>query len=67
MVELPNLGYSRHMKELKEQSFIVPSSIQEQTKIAEFLGAIDEKISQAQSQLELVKQYKQGLLQQMFV
>ena len=42
-------------------------SFKEQTKIANFLTAIDDKITEAQSQLELVKQYKQGLLQQMFV
>ena len=39
----------------------------EQEKIAGFLGALDEKISHAQSQLAALKQYKQGLLQQMFV
>ena len=41
--------------------------IEEQTKIAGFLSAVDEKISQAQAQLEAAKRYKQGLLQQMFV
>lgn len=39
----------------------------EQTKIANFLTAIDEKISATKAQLEAIKQYKQGLLQQMFV
>lgn len=39
----------------------------EQEKIAGFLGAVDEKISHAQAQLDALKQYKQGLLQQMFV
>jgi type I restriction enzyme, S subunit len=39
----------------------------EQTKIANFLTAIDDKITQTQAQLAAVKQYKQGLLQQMFV
>lgn len=39
----------------------------EQTKIANFLTAIDDKITQAQTQLEAVKLYKKGLLQQMFV
>ena len=42
-------------------------SIAEQTKIANFLTAIDDKITHAQTQLAAVKQYKQGLLQQMFV
>ena len=39
----------------------------EQTKIANFLTAIDDKITNTQTQLQAVKQYKQGLLQQMFV
>lgn len=42
-------------------------SIIEQTKIANFLTAIDDKIANAQAQLAAAKQYKQGLLQQMFV
>ena len=42
-------------------------SLSEQTKIAKFLTAIDEKITNNQNQLNAVKQYKQGLLQQMFV
>ena len=41
--------------------------VAEQEKIAGFLSAVDEKISQAQAQLAALKQYKQGLLQQMFV
>lgn len=40
---------------------------EEQTKIANFLTAIDDKITATQTQLQAVKQYKQGLLQQMFV
>ena len=39
----------------------------EQTKIANFLTGIDDKITATQTQLQAVKQYKQGLLQQMFV
>jgi type I restriction enzyme S subunit len=42
-------------------------SLPEQTKIANFLTAIDEKITNNQAKLDAVKQYKQGLLQQMFV
>ena len=41
--------------------------VKEQTKIANFLNAIDDKITSVQTQLQAVKQYKQGLLQQMFV
>lgn len=42
-------------------------SLPEQTKITNFLTAIDDKISNTQAQLEAARQYKQGLLQQMFV
>ena len=41
--------------------------LKEQTKIASFLTAIDDKITNVKSQLEAAKEYKQGLLQQMFV
>jgi type I restriction enzyme S subunit len=42
-------------------------SLSEQYKIANFLSAIDDKIQNVQAQLDATKQYKQGLLQQMFV
>ena len=39
----------------------------EQTKIANFLSVIDQKIEVAVQQIEQAKQWKKGLLQQMFV
>ena len=45
----------------------VPSSIEEQTKIANFLLSIDSKIEQVQKQLNSTKEFKKALLQQMFV
>lgn len=42
-------------------------SLREQIKIANFLTAIDDKLRHTQDQLAAAKQYKQGLLQQMFV
>jgi type I restriction enzyme S subunit len=41
--------------------------IEEQTKIANFLSAIDRKIDLVSQQLEQAKAFKKGLLQQMFV
>lgn len=44
-----------------------PSSIEEQTKIVNFLSTIDQKIDVVSQQIEQAKQWKKGLLQQMFV
>jgi type I restriction enzyme S subunit len=51
---------------LTEMQILLPSQY-EQTKIANFLTALDEKISHNKTQLNALKQYKQGLLQQLFV
>ena len=53
-------------KDFLEISILKPS-VQEQTKIAEFLTAIDERIDHTTAQLTHTKQWKRGLLQQMFV
>lgn len=55
-----------YFKQLKNIQLRYPC-VAEQTKIANFLTAIDDKITVIQAQLVAVKQYKQGLLQQMFV
>jgi type I restriction enzyme, S subunit len=55
--------YSTHLKVLKLQ---LPSFL-EQTKIANFLSAIDTKIDFVAKQLDEAKNFKKGLLQQMFV
>lgn len=42
-------------------------SEREQEKIASFLSSLDSKIGQASAELEVIKRYKLGLLEQMFV
>ena len=51
---------------LSEMPFQAPS-LEEQTKIANFLSSIDHKIDVISEQLEQAKLWKKGLLQQMFV
>ena len=50
------------------KSLIVPyPSLPEQQKIANFLTALDEKITKAAQQIETAQAFKKGLLQKMFV
>jgi len=44
----------------------LPLSDREQTKIANFLSAIDEKINHCSKHIERMEDWKKGLLQQMF-
>jgi len=46
---------------------IILPCLAEQTKIANFLTAIDDKITHTKTQLDAVKLYKKGLLQKLFV
>ena len=52
---------------MSEIPITIPSNISEQTKIANFLSTIDQKIDVVSQQIEQAKQWKKGLLQQMFV
>ena len=54
-----------NLQVLKPLELVIPN-YQEQTKIAEFLSAVDDKISQLSRQLELLNQYKKGVMQKIF-
>lgn len=59
-------GYKRHFSDLKEKIFLLPPTLEEQTKIAECLSSIDEIISVEESKVESLKVHKKGLMQQIF-
>ena len=54
-------------KETLSKFIVQLPCLEEQTKIANFLSAIDQKIEVVAQQIEQAKQWKKGLLQQMFV
>ncbi|EHU2458152.1 restriction endonuclease subunit S, partial [Acinetobacter baumannii] len=52
-------------KDFFEMPIHLPS-LEEQTKLASFLSAVDKKISQLTQKHELLSQYKQGMMQKLF-
>jgi type I restriction enzyme S subunit len=65
--DLSNDGGQKNftIEQAKATPFGFPSS-EEQAKIASFLSAVDEKISQLTQKHELLSQYKQGMMQKLF-
>lgn len=64
---IPNLGYSRHMRELKEKDFKIPLDLKEQIKISKFLSLVDQEIDSLQRKLDCLKQEKKALMQQLLI
>lgn len=62
---IPNLGYSRHMRELKELEFRVPLDLKEQEAISVILATETNLIKKLDFKIESLKSEKKALMQQL--
>ena len=58
--------YKRHFSDLKEKLLLYPTKACEQKKIADCLSSLDNYIDATKRKLELLKEHKKGLMQQLF-
>ncbi len=63
MTEIPNTGYNRHFKFLKEMSFVLPQDKIEQTAIATVLSDMDAEIRALDGRLTKARAVKEGMMQ----
>lgn len=63
--EIPNTGYNRHFKFIKEMVFDLPPTLVEQTAIATILSDMDTELEILQTKLNKYKAIKQGMMQEL--
>ena len=59
-------GYKRHFSDFKEKIYHFPHTLPEQQKIASCLSTLDDTITAESDKLEVLKNHKKGLMQQLF-
>lgn len=65
MLKIPNTGYNRHSKYLKESIVTIPSEAKEQRAIATILSDMDSEISALKAERDKYLSLKQGAMQQL--
>lgn len=63
--KIPNTGYNRHFKFLKDINVLLPP-ISEQQRVGEILSAVDEEIEKTEKVITVTENLKRGLMQQLF-
>lgn len=65
ITEIPNTGYNRHFKFLKEQDFFITPNIAEQQAIATILSDMDKEIVDLEARRDKYKLIKSGMMQKL--
>ena len=64
-LDIPNLGYSRHFKYVKEGRYAIPPTLPEQKAIAEALSDMDALLAAMTTLIEKKRAIKQGAMQEL--
>lgn len=63
-LDIPNTGYNRHFKLVKESKILLPP-FSEQNKIAEILSSVDEEIRKVDQEIKKTEELKRGLISEL--
>ena len=65
IMEIPNTGYNRHYKYVKDNVYTIPSDIKEQQAIATILSDMDKEIANLEAQRDKYRLLKSGMMQKL--
>lgn len=65
IMEIPNTGYNRHYKYVKDNVYTIPSNIEEQRAIATILSDMDKEIADLEAQRDKYRLLKSGMMQKL--
>ena len=65
IMEIPNTGYNRHYKYVKDNAYTIPSNIKEQQAIVTILSDMDKEIADLEAQRDKYRLLKSGMMQKL--